>query len=47
MKHKKLAKGKKSKETYESPEIKKVRVTSFHRMAKTAPGFDTSPWSSV
>lgn len=46
MKHKKLCKEKKSKEIYESPEIKKVRVTSYHRMARTAPGADTSPYST-
>lgn len=45
MKHKKPAKGKKSKEIYESPEIKKVRVTSYHRMAITQPVSDTSPYS--
>jgi len=46
MKYKKLCKGKKSKEIYESPEIKKVRVTSYHRMARTQPGSDTSPYSA-
>jgi len=46
MKHKKPSKGKKSKETYESPEMKKVRVTSYHRMASTQADSDTSPYSN-